>query len=165
MKAKLTAQADSTYTGHMRTCREPQQVEFATGSYRRNALLAHLCSAFLIHFVPKPVANADQKKERVDRSVETEASLAAVAQERMQAQEQKGARTEQARGRPPYPQGKRPLCALSWGRKRQFPLHSRLGTQYQASGSWPPGLASRSSRNVLRNKQATWKSRHRSTRL
>ena len=39
-------QVDGAYTGHIHTRRDPQQVEFATGSYQGNTLLAHLQSAF-----------------------------------------------------------------------------------------------------------------------
>ena len=61
MQASFTAQADGTYAEHIRTCQEPQQVEFLAGYYRGNALLAHLRSTFLGHFLPKPGTNADRK--------------------------------------------------------------------------------------------------------
>ena len=49
IQASSTAQADGTYTGHIHMRREPQRVEFTAGSYRRNALLAQLQSAFPAH--------------------------------------------------------------------------------------------------------------------
>ena len=60
-QASFTAQEDGTYTGHIHTRQEPQQVKFLTGYYRGNALLVHLRSAFPGHFLPEPSANADQK--------------------------------------------------------------------------------------------------------
>ena len=60
-QASFTAQEDGTYTGHIHTRQEPQQVKFLTGYYRGNALLVHLRSAFPGHFLPDPSANADQK--------------------------------------------------------------------------------------------------------
>ena len=65
MQASFAAQADGTYSRHIRTRRDPQRVEFTAGSYRGNALLAHLWYAFPGHFLPKPGANADRKEERV----------------------------------------------------------------------------------------------------
>ena len=61
MQASFTAQADGTYARHNRTRQEPQRVEFAAGFCRGNALLAHLRSAFLGHFLLKPGVNVDQK--------------------------------------------------------------------------------------------------------
>ena len=61
MQASSTAQSDDTYTRHIHTRRDPQRVEFAAGSYRGNALLTHLRSAFPGHFLPDAVANAYQK--------------------------------------------------------------------------------------------------------
>ena len=77
MQVSFKTQADGTYAGHIRTCREPQQVEFAAGSYWGNALLAHLWSAFLGHFLPEPGANADRKEERTESSAEAESGAAA----------------------------------------------------------------------------------------
>ena len=61
IQASFTAQSDGTYTGHIRTRQDPQQVEFAVGSYWGNALITHLWSAFPGHFLPEPSANVDQK--------------------------------------------------------------------------------------------------------
>ena len=77
MQARFTAQADGTYSGHIRTRREPQQVEFAAGCYRGNAILVHLRSAFPGHLIPKPGTNADRKEGRVERSAGAEAVAAA----------------------------------------------------------------------------------------
>ena len=61
MQASFTAQADGIHAEHIHTRRETHRVEFAAGSYWGNALLGHLRSAFLGHFLPKPGINADQK--------------------------------------------------------------------------------------------------------
>ena len=47
------------------------------GSYQGNALLAHIRSAFLCHFLADPGANADRKEERVERSAGAAAGAAA----------------------------------------------------------------------------------------
>ena len=77
MKASFTSQADGTYYGHICTRRDPQRVEFTAGSYRGNALLAHLWSTFPGHFLPNPGANAERKEERVEWRAGEEASTAA----------------------------------------------------------------------------------------
>ena len=76
MQECFTDQADGTYARHICMCRDPQQVEFAAGSYWGNVLLAHLRSAFPGHFLPEPVANADRKEERVERNAGAEAGAA-----------------------------------------------------------------------------------------
>ena len=77
MKACFMAQAVGTYAGHIRTRRKPHRVEFAAGSYRGNALLAHLGAAFPGHLLSELGANVDRKEERLERSVEAEASVVA----------------------------------------------------------------------------------------
>ena len=67
MQAIFTDQLDGTYTGHICTRQDPQRVEFAAGYYRGNALIAHLRSAFPVHFLLEPGANVDQKEDRVER--------------------------------------------------------------------------------------------------
>ena len=79
MQASLTAQADETYYGHIRMRQDTQRVKFAGGSYRGNALLIHLCSAFPGHFLPDPGVDAVQKEERVERSAGAEAGANAGA--------------------------------------------------------------------------------------
>ena len=79
MQASLTAQADETYYGHIRMRQDTQRVKFAGGSYRGNALLIHLCSAFPGHFLPDPGVDAVEKEERVERSAGAEAGANAGA--------------------------------------------------------------------------------------
>ena len=77
MRASFTAQADGTYTGNICIVCEPQRVKFASGSYRGKALLAHLWSAFLGHFLPEPRASVDRNEEREESSTGAYASAAA----------------------------------------------------------------------------------------
>ena len=46
MQASFTSQSDGTYVRRVRTRREPTEVEFSPGSFRHNALLAHLREFF-----------------------------------------------------------------------------------------------------------------------
>ena len=62
LQASLMDQADGTYTGYIRTCRYPQPVKFAAGSYQGNALLAHLRSAFPGHFLPEPAQTWNKRR-------------------------------------------------------------------------------------------------------
>ena len=73
MQASFTDQVNRIYAGHICMRKEPQRVEFAAGSYRGNAFLAHLRSAFLGHFLPDPGVFADQKEERLERSAGAQA--------------------------------------------------------------------------------------------
>ena len=68
MQASFKAQADGTYTGNICIVSKPQRVKFASGSYRGKALLAHLWSAFLGHFLPEPIASVDRNEEREESS-------------------------------------------------------------------------------------------------